>query len=225
MTNPIKVSRAELQDITDNPRLLRSFERLFGLTGAAAETLGALDVLPPTATVADIERLSDAIDALNVLPPHEPSTVVAITGGSIDGTVIGGDVPAAGTFTNLSSTEGIISTSPSSGIGYAVGAGGAVTQLTSKATGVTLNRVTGTITMNAASLAAAEIVSFVLTNTTVSATDMVVVVHQSGGTLGAYGFAASPAAGSVTIAVRNNIAAALAEAIVLRYVVIKSVNS
>jgi hypothetical protein len=48
------------------------------------------------------------------------------------------------------------------GIGYATGAGGTVTQATSKSTAVTLNTVTGAITMNNAALAAATIVSFTL---------------------------------------------------------------
>ena len=40
------------------------------------------------------------------------------------------------------------------GIGYATGAGGTVTQATSKSTAVILNKLTGAITMNAASQAA-----------------------------------------------------------------------
>lgn len=98
---------------------------------------------------------------------------------------------------------------------------GAVTQATSKATGVTLSNISGDITMNAASLAAATIVSFVLTNTLIEATDVIAVQHQSGGTLGAYTVNARAAAGSATIDLRNNTAAALAEAVVVRFLVHK----
>jgi hypothetical protein len=42
---------------------------------------------------------------------------------------------------------GFFSTSPTIGIGYATGAGGTVTQLTSRTTGVTLNKVAGQITL------------------------------------------------------------------------------
>lgn len=98
---------------------------------------------------------------------------------------------------------------------------GSVTQATSKATGVTLSKISGDITLNAASLAAATIVSFVLTNTLIAATDQIVVVHQSGGTPGAYTVNGRAAAGSATIDVRNNTAGALAEAIVLRFFVQK----
>jgi hypothetical protein len=117
------------------------------------------------------------------------------------------------------------SASPITGIGYATGAGGTVAQATSKATGVTLSKTTGTITMNAASLAAATVVSFVLTNTSIAATDLLLCEHVSGGTAGAYSIAAFPAAGSATISVRNNTAGALLEAIVLRFSIFKSVNA
>jgi hypothetical protein len=119
----------------------------------------------------------------------------------------------------------IKSTSATAGVGYGTGAGGTVAQATSKATGVTLSKVCGTITMNAANLAADTSVSFVLTNTAIAATDLVVVQHSSAGTLGAYDFAVTPAAGSATITVRNQTPGALAEAIVLRFAVIKAVTS
>lgn len=109
------------------------------------------------------------------------------------------------------------------GIGYATGAGGTVTQATSKSTGVTLSKLCGTITMNSAALAAATTVSFTLTNTFIAANDIVVIQHSSVGTLGAYNFAVTPAAGSASIAVRNVHTASLSEAIILRFIVVKAV--
>lgn len=125
---------------------------------------------------------------------------------------------------SINAAQGIVSTGPD-GIGYATGAGGTVTQATSKATGVTLNKICGDITLNAASLAAATIVSFVVTNTTVAATDQIILNHVSVGTFGAYMLNARAAAGSFTIDIRNNTAGALAEAIVIRYTVIKNVTA
>lgn len=119
----------------------------------------------------------------------------------------------------------VVSSGPTGGIGYTTGSGGAQTQATSKSTAVTSNTVTTAITMNAASLAAATVVSFTFTNSAIAATDTVIVTHSSGGTGGAYTTTAFPAAGSATIYVRNNTAGALAEAIVLRVTVIKSVSS
>jgi hypothetical protein len=64
-------------------------------------------------------------------------------------------------------------------------------------------------------------VSFVLTNSTIGTNDLLVLQHQSGGTLGAYTLNAACAPGSATIYVRNNTAGGLAEALVLRYAVVK----
>ena len=110
-------------------------------------------------------------------------------------------------------------------VGYVTGQGGTVTQLTSKSTGATLSTMTGQITMHNASLAAGTIVSFVLTNTLINANDLLILNHLSGGTPGSYTLNARPAAGSVTIDVRNNTAGALAEAIVIGFAVVKAVTA
>lgn len=110
-------------------------------------------------------------------------------------------------------------------LGYATGAGGTVTQATSKSTGVTLNKLSGQITMNNAALAADTIVSFVLTNTNIAAGDVLILNHVSGGTPGSYGLNARCGAGSATIDVRNNTAGSLGEAIVIGFVLIKGVTS
>jgi hypothetical protein len=108
--------------------------------------------------------------------------------------------------------------------GYQAGNGGTVTQLTSKSQGVTLSKPCGLITMNAASLAAATIVTFILTNTFIGANDIIVAQHDSGGTPGAYSIVPNtPAAGSCKFSIRNNTAGALLEAIVIRFAIIKGV--
>jgi len=109
--------------------------------------------------------------------------------------------------------------------GLKIMGGGAVTQATSKSTGVTLSKATGQITMDAASLAAATVVSFTLTNTLIAATDVLILNHISGGTAGAYTLNAQCAAGSASINVRNATAGALAEAIVIQFVLIKGATS
>ncbi len=108
--------------------------------------------------------------------------------------------------------------------GYSTGAGGTVTQATSKATAVTLNKLTGEITMNAAALAAATIVSFTLNNSTAAVGDHVLATHHATGTFGAYGIAARvTSAGVITVSIRNNSAASLSEAIVVKFSIIKAV--
>jgi hypothetical protein len=119
----------------------------------------------------------------------------------------------------------LISSSPPVGIGYSTGSGGAQTQATNKQTTVVSDTVTTAITLNAENLAAATVTAFTFTNAAIAATDTVIVTHQSAGTSGAYTLNAFPGAGSAVISVRNNTAGGLAEAIVLRVTVIKSVSA
>jgi hypothetical protein len=115
-------------------------------------------------------------------------------------------------FTNLNTDKA----------GYIVGDGGTVAQSTSKSTAVTLNKKCGQITMNGAALAAATTVTFTLTNSTIAATDLLVLNHVSGGTAGSYLLNAQAAAGSVSINVRNITAGSLSEAIVIGFAVVKA---
>jgi hypothetical protein len=118
-------------------------------------------------------------------------------------------------FTNLNTDKA----------GYITGEGGTVTQATSKSTAVTLSKKCGQITMHNASLAADTTVSFTLTNTTIVATDLLVLNHVSGGTAGSYLLNAQAAAGSASINVRNITAGSLGEAIVIGFAVIKAVTA
>ncbi len=82
--------------------------------------------------------------------------------------------PVIGVATGTSlAVTGLLKSSGTAGVGYATGAGGTVAQSSSKSTGVTLDKTTGTITMNAAALGAATAVTFTLTNSTIAATDVV----------------------------------------------------
>jgi hypothetical protein len=109
-------------------------------------------------------------------------------------------------------------------IGYTTG--GAVTQATNKSTGVTLNTPSGQITMNGAALADATNVSFTVTNSSVAATDVVIVNHASAGTAGAYTVEANAiAAGSFGVTVRNVSGGSLSQAIVLGFAIIKGASA
>jgi hypothetical protein len=109
------------------------------------------------------------------------------------------------------------------GLGFYTGAGGTVTQATSKATAFTLSKMCGQITTAGDILNAATIVSATWTNTKIAATDTVIINHKSGGTLGAYTINVACLAGSATLTIRNNTAGNLTEALVLNFVVIKGV--
>lgn len=73
----------------------------------------------------------------------------------------------------------IRSVGATSGVGYDTGAGGAVTQATSRTTGVTLNNVCGAITLVSAAGSATP-ASFTVTNSAVSATDTIILNQKSG---------------------------------------------
>jgi hypothetical protein len=139
------------------------------------------------------------------------ATNVAITGGSVSD------------LTGLTSTGAI---------GYATGGGGTVTQLTSRTTGVTLNAPSGQITLVSAQVAAHDADEFVLTNSAIAATD-VVIVNISASTAvdkALYTVTVTDvSAGACTIAVGNNdtvaIPAAGAEVLTLTFAVIKAATS
>ena len=136
---------------------------------------------------------------------------------SLDGATIGATTPAAVTGTNVLSTTTL---------GYKAGSGGTVTQGTDKGTAVTLNKISGEIVMNAAALADDASVAFTLTNSTIAATDVVIVNVASVGTAGAYQVTVGAvAAGSCSISVLNVSGGSLSEAIKLNFAVIKAVAS
>lgn len=80
---------------------------------------------------------------------------------------------------NLSAIGSIKSSAATAGIGYATGAGGAVTQLTSRTTGVTNNKACGAITLFSAA-GSATYATFTVTDSAVAATDTIVVNEKSG---------------------------------------------
>jgi hypothetical protein len=105
--------------------------------------------------------------------------------------------------------------------GYISGTG-TITQATNKATGVTLDSPSGQITLNGAALAADTTVSFTLTNSSITANDVLILNHLSAGTAGSYLLNAQAAAGSASINVRNITSGSLSEAIVIGFAVIKT---
>lgn len=111
------------------------------------------------------------------------------------------------------------------GIGYEAGDGAAVTQLTSRTTGVTINALTGQITTNNTALAAEAAAKFTVTNNKVQAGDAI-AVSQKSGAVGAMTVVevVAVADGSFDLSVmNNNPAAGVAEtgAIIINFTVIK----
>ncbi|CAB4242063.1 hypothetical protein UFOVP86_34 [uncultured Caudovirales phage] len=105
-------------------------------------------------------------------------------------------------------------------LGYSTDAQGAVTQLTSKSTGVTLDKSCGQITLNNAALAGTTNVTFTLTNALIGIKD-VLVLNVYGGTSGSYNvWVSGLATGSATITVRNITGGSLSEAIIINFAII-----
>jgi hypothetical protein len=127
----------------------------------------------------------------------------------------------------LQAAGSVLSSTPGDGVGYSAGAGAAVTQITSRSTGVTINAVCGQITGINTSLAAGAEALFVVTNSAVGIQDVVVLSVQSGPTAATTVFSVSAVAnGSFTIKIRN-LAAATADtgAPIINFCVIKAVKA
>lgn len=121
-------------------------------------------------------------------------------------------VDNAGVFWNLGA-----------GLGYgpaALGAGGAITQLTSRTTGVTLSKMCGAITAFAGAPVVGTWVSFTVTNTLVAATDVVIVSVKSA-TNTYIAAVTAVAAGSFRISF-NSIAGTTSDSPVINFAVIKA---
>ena len=99
---------------------------------------------------------------------------------------------------------------------------GAITQGTSKATGVTLSQMQGVITTHAAQLNAGIEVAFVVTNTLVELTDTVVLAIQSGGTVGEYlAQVVTVTNGTFTIALANLSGSNASDAVIINFYVLR----
>src|ERR1019366_9265422 len=130
-------------------------------------------------------------------------------------------VGAAITATSVAVTAVLTSSGPTgAGIGYATGAGGAVSQATGRTTGVTLSKLTGAITLFSAAGSATP-ATFTVTNTTVAATDTIIVVQKSG--TDAYSATVSAVgAGSFALTIVD-LTGTTAEAPVFNFAVLKGV--
>lgn len=103
--------------------------------------------------------------------------------------------------------------------------GGSVTQLTNRATGVTIHQMSGSIVTNATSLAAEASAKFTVTNNKVQIGDVVVICQRSGAVALNTGlYVTDVADGSFEITVVNgNVAAGTAEtgAIIINFIVLR----
>ena len=95
-----------------------------------------------------------------------------------DGAFVFRDESASAERMRITSAGNVVVTG-AGGLGYGTGSGGAVTQATSRTTGVTLNKTNGAITLVSAA-GTTTWQSFTVTNSTVAATDTVIVNQDTG---------------------------------------------
>lgn len=148
----------------------------------------------------------------------------------ISGDKVEGGTINATTITTLTSTDvNTANVSATGQIGYTgTGTGGAVTQLTSRTTDVTLDKICGEITLfGPATVSGNGIESFTFTNNKIVATDVVCCCFKSGMTDGKLDVTVTAvAAGSCQITIANNSnSTSNSETPVINFVVIKAVNA
>jgi hypothetical protein len=112
------------------------------------------------------------------------------------------------------------------GIGYGLGTGGTVTQQTSKSTAVTIDALCGEITTNNQQILPHGQATFTVNNALVDETDIIPMHHISGGTIGHYLINTNTIAdGSFKVSIESIGTGPQSEALVLRFVIIRTVTS
>jgi hypothetical protein len=157
------------------------------------------------------------------------SEVQAAYQGNI-GNTVSGNLAVSGTLgvTGTATVPGLVATSlvssapTGAGVGYATGAGSAVTQITTRTTGVTINTLSGAITLVSAAGSATPF-TFTVTNSTVAATDVIVLSQKSG--TDAYSAVVSAVAGGSFKVTITDLTGTTTEQPVFNFSVFKSVAS
>lgn len=168
----------------------------------------------------------NAINTIHIGDHATPVNVITIGGAasSVAITDAQWSITSAGAIATASS---VLSSSASAGIGYATGAGCAVTQATSRTTGVTCNGVSGAITTDTTALPGAGEAAFTVTNSSVAIGDVIIVSLRSGSTAGtSLPFVSAVAAGSFDITL-TNVATSTSDtgAGIINFAVIKAVSA
>lgn len=161
---------------------------VFNVDASTASVATGIDVVGAAAAGGVAVKVLSSGTNENLTVDAKGSGTITLNGTATGNVVLGATTTGA---------VGITSTSATAGIGYATGAGGAVTQITSRTTGVTLDKISGAITLVSAAGSATP-ATFTVTNTTVAATDTILINQKSGTDLYEI-FVTAVAAGSFNI--------------------------
>ena len=164
-------------------------------------TLGAAPATNDQIVMSDVSDVSGGADGtVKTMTVANAFTSPSISNPTLTGTTTAAAITASGavsaasiattgaaniggalTSSGVVSSGGVTSSAATGpGVGYATGAGGAVTQTGGITTGVTLNKLSGQITTVANGFGGASITRFTVTNSTVAATDTILVSIKSG---------------------------------------------
>ena len=196
-----------------------TYTKLNLLAQPTVAAIAANDVT--TTTIANNAVTTAKIDDLAVttgkIAAHAVTLAKIVTAGA-NNTFLARSTSGVGNYEAVDTTT--------TGLGFYTGAGGIVPAGATKATPFTLDKMCGQITTAADSLAHQTVVSATWTNSKIAATDVVIINHKSGGTVGVYTFNVSCGAGTATLYIRNNqTSGTLSEGLVLSFVVIKGVTA
>jgi hypothetical protein len=148
---------------------------------------------------------------LQAITDYGATTTNSITTAGLDA--------GSGTIQTTGTIQGDLA--PTAKFGYT--SGGTATQSSTDKTGtVTINALTGTVTMDNSALGADGAKQHVLSNSTVSAGDMIICTPTSGGNRSAYNIVGFCSNGSANIEVRNVSNSTLSEPIKYQFMVLKS---
>ena len=127
----------------------------------------------------------------------------------------------------IDSSGNVLLTAGTGGLGYGTGSGGTVTQLTNKNTAVTLNKPTGRIITNNATLASGETVSFAFSNSLINISDIVLVAIAGGfsQTKGYQVWCNVGYNGVIDINLKNIYSSSLSEAVIIDFKIIKGATA
>lgn len=190
------------------------------VTGSPITTSGTINIVNTGVTRLSAGTgisLSGSNGAVTISTTATGGTVTGVSVSSNTFVVTGTPITTSGTITvDLPANVALAAT----GIGYTSGAGGTVTQGTSRTTGVTINKLSGAITLYSAA-GTSSYTTFTVTNSTVADTD-VIIVNQKSGTDKYEAFISNVAAGSFNITFSDT-SGTTTEQPVFNFAVIKAV--
>ena len=193
---------------------MKTFNRSVKLSGSKRVINGV------TVQVLELDKDGNILLCTGVTVPTADSAGFSKEGQFIDTDAVDG---ARGLYSNIGTTA-LCDFNIVGDTGYTAGDGGAVTQITTASTGVTLSKLSGQITTVALTTAAAAEEVFTVTNTLVNASDVVVVSTTYAGAGTIVVSTKKTVSGAFDVVIANlHASAALNAVVVVNFAIIRAV--